>query len=81
VDYPEGWKEQGGYLIRVFEFENFVKAVEFVNEIVPIAEEMEHHPDLEVFSYNKVMVKLTTHDEGNHITEKDLVLAKKIDGV
>jgi len=78
VEYPKGWKEEEGFLVKVFEFNNFVEAVDFVNKIVPIAEDMGHHPDVEIFSYKKVRVKLTTHDEGNKITEKDIKLAKEI---
>jgi len=78
MEYPKGWKEEESFLVKVFEFNNFVEAVDFVNKIVPIAEDMGHHPDIEIFSYKKVRVKLTTHDEGNKITEKDIKLAKEI---
>lgn len=81
MKYPKNWKKKENYLERVFEFDNFVQAVDFVNEIVPLAEEQGHHPDLEIFSYKKVRVKLTTHDEGNKITDKDIDLAKKIDKI
>jgi len=81
-EYPKGWEEQGGFLVKVFEFNSFVEAVDFVNEIMPIAEDMGHHPDLEIFSYKKVRVKLTTHDDKrNKITEKDLGLAKDIEAI
>jgi 4a-hydroxytetrahydrobiopterin dehydratase len=51
-----------------------VEAVEFINQIVPIAEEADHHPDIEIFSYKKVKIKLIPHDAGE-ITEKDVNLA------
>lgn len=79
MEYPSNWEENENKLVRVFEFENFVKAIEFVDSIVPLAEELGHHPDVEIFSYNKVRVSLTTHDEGNTITQKDVQLAKEID--
>jgi 4a-hydroxytetrahydrobiopterin dehydratase len=81
MEYPKGWKEEESFLVKVFEFNNFVEAVDFVNKIVPLAEDMGHHPDLEIFSYKKVRVKLTTHDEGNKITEKDTELAEKIEKI
>jgi 4a-hydroxytetrahydrobiopterin dehydratase len=59
-------------------FKNFVSAVNFINKIVPIAEELEHHPDLELKNYNELIIRITTHDEGG-ITELDFELAKKID--
>ncbi len=81
MEYPINWQEKDNFLIRIFEFDNFVQAVNFVKKIVPIAEEQGHHPDIEIFSYKKVKVKLTTHDEGYKITEKDIELADKINGI
>jgi 4a-hydroxytetrahydrobiopterin dehydratase len=74
-----GWDRDGDALVREFEFTNFVGSVDFVNRITPIAEEMNHHPDLAI-SWNKVNVSLSTHSEGG-ITENDFELAAKIDSV
>jgi 4a-hydroxytetrahydrobiopterin dehydratase len=74
----KGWKVEGIYLVKHLKFENFVSAVNFINKIVPIAEELEHHPDLELKNYNELVIRITTHDEGG-ITELDFELAKKID--
>jgi 4a-hydroxytetrahydrobiopterin dehydratase len=81
MEYQKGWKEEESFLVKVFEFNNFVEAVDFVNKIVPLAEDMGHHPDLEIFSYKKVRVKLTTHDEENKITDKDTELAEEIEKI
>jgi 4a-hydroxytetrahydrobiopterin dehydratase len=43
----------------------------------PEAEEMNHHPDLEI-SWNKVTVSITTHSEGG-LTENDFEPAGRID--
>ncbi len=75
--YPPRWNAETNYLVKVFSFNSFKEAVNFVNKIVPIAEEMKHHPDIEIFSYKKVKVKLTTHETGQ-ISERDLILAEKI---
>lgn len=72
------WLEVNDILEKVFVFSNFVEAVGFVDKIVPIAEEMDHHPDLEVFDYKKVRVKLVTHSAGK-ITEKDYAIAERLD--
>jgi 4a-hydroxytetrahydrobiopterin dehydratase len=72
------WKVEGIYLVKHLKFDNFVSAVNFINKIVPIAEELEHHPDLELKNYNELVIRITTHDEGG-ITELDFELAKKID--
>lgn len=74
-----GWERDGDALVREFELSNFVGSVDFVNRITPIAEEMNHHPDLSI-SWNKVKVSLSTHSEGG-ITENDFRLATKIDSV
>jgi len=81
MKYPKNWEKEENFLIRTFKFEDFVQAVDFVNKIVPIAEEHAHHPDVEIFSYKKVKVKLTTHDEGSKITDKDINLAKEINNI
>ncbi|MDT7891179.1 MAG: 4a-hydroxytetrahydrobiopterin dehydratase [Thermoproteota archaeon] len=76
----KNWRKEGDYLIRSLQFNDFVSAVNFINKIVPIAEELEHHPDIELKDYNKLTIKLTTHDEGG-ITELDFILAKKIEDI
>ena len=74
-----GWEREGDALTHEFEFANFVGSVDFVNRLTPIAEEVNHHPDLSI-SWNKVTVSLSTHSEGG-ITENDFELAAKIDSV
>ena len=74
-----GWEREGDAIVREFEFANFVGSVDFVNRITPVAEEMNHHPDLSI-SWNKVTVSLSTHSEGG-ITENDFKLATKIDSL
>jgi 4a-hydroxytetrahydrobiopterin dehydratase len=73
------WKNQDNKLVRTFTFNNFVEAVDFVNKIVPLAEKANHHPDVEIFSYKNVKIKLSTHDKGDKVTEKDIYLSKEID--
>lgn len=74
------WEKKDNYLVKEFELENFTGAVDFVNKIVPLANEADHHPDVLIHSYKKVKVTLTTHDEGK-VTDKDYDLAKKIDDI
>jgi 4a-hydroxytetrahydrobiopterin dehydratase len=75
----EGWERDGNAIKREFKFKDFVGSVDFVNRITPLAEEMNHHPDLEI-SWNKVTVSLSTHSEGG-LTGNDFELAAKIDSV
>jgi 4a-hydroxytetrahydrobiopterin dehydratase len=75
----EGWERDGDAIRRRFELEGFVGSVQFVNRLVEPAEEMNHHPDLEI-SWNKVTVTLSTHSEGG-LTENDFELARRIDAL
>lgn len=70
------WQQQGKAIARTFEFQNFVEAIAFVEQLVEPAEAAAHHPDLAI-SYNKVTVSLTSHDAGG-LTEKDFELARTI---
>ncbi len=74
------WTTENNKWVKEFEFVNFVKAVDFVNKIVPLAESANHHPDIFIHSYKKVRIKLFTHSKGK-ITVKDHNLAKKIDQI
>jgi 4a-hydroxytetrahydrobiopterin dehydratase len=62
---------------RTFEFDEFTEAIDFVNQVADIAEEEEHHPDIDI-RYNKVRLLLSTHSEGG-LTENDFDLAERID--
>ena len=75
---PE-WRleENATRLRRRFEFEDFVKAIEFVNRVAQIAEAEGHHPDIAIH-WNKVDLVLWTHKIGG-LHENDFILAAKID--
>ena len=72
------WKEKNNYLVKEFEFKNFIEAFAFMTKVALVAEKMNHHP-LWTNVYNKVTIQLNTHDAGNTITDKDRKLAKAID--
>lgn len=74
------WKRENKSLVKEFEHTNFSEAITFVNKIHPIAEEFGHHPNILIHSYNKVKVMLYTHSE-DKITEKDYLLAERIDAI
>ena len=75
----QGWERDGDAIRKTYEGEDFMSSVDLVNRLAPVAEEMNHHPDLEI-SWNKVTVTLSTHSEGG-LTENDFELAGRIDGV
>jgi len=73
------WQRAGDAISRQFELADFKGSVDFVNRLTPEAEDMNHHPDLEI-SWNKVTVTITTHSEGG-LTANDFELARRIDGL
>ena len=75
----DGWERDGDAIRKTFEGEDFMSSVNLVNKLAPVAEEMNHHPDLEI-SWNKVTVILSTHSEGG-LTDNDFELAGSIDGL
>ncbi|MSO42286.1 MAG: 4a-hydroxytetrahydrobiopterin dehydratase [Solirubrobacterales bacterium] len=75
----EGWERSGDAIRKQFKGDDFVGSVEFVNSLVAPAEEMEHHPDLEI-SWDTVTVTITSHSEGG-LTENDFKLAERIDAL
>jgi len=73
---PE-WELEKKHIERLFEFDEFTQAIDFVNSVADIAEEEEHHPEMDI-RYNKVRVQLSTHSQGG-LTERDFEVAEKID--
>jgi 4a-hydroxytetrahydrobiopterin dehydratase len=74
-----GWERRGDAIARVFETADFVGSVDLLNRITPVAEEMNHHPDVSI-SWNRVTVSLSTHSQGG-ITANDFELAQRIDAL
>lgn len=73
------FKQYDHYLEAEFEFQNFRKALDFINLIWNIAEIHDHHPDISLFNYKFIKVSITTHDAENTLTKKDFALAKNIE--
>ncbi|MDP2237218.1 MAG: 4a-hydroxytetrahydrobiopterin dehydratase [Bacteroidales bacterium] len=72
------WVENNNRLSRTFVFKNFIEAFSFMTKVALAAEKMNHHPYW-TNVYNKVEIHLSTHDEGDIVTEKDRKLAREID--
>ncbi len=66
-------------ITKEFKFEDFVKAMEFVNKIADVAEKEGHHPDIAIH-YNKVEITLWTHFISG-LSENDFIMAAKIDTI
>jgi len=71
------WAQDEQGLHRQFQFENFVQAWAFMNEVAQLAELHDHHPDWSN-AYNKVDITLISHDK-KQVTERDFRLAYAID--
>ena len=74
------WDKTGNTLYRKFVFADFSEAFSFMTRVALAAEKMNHHP-LWTNVYNTVEIWLSTHDAGDIITDKDVILAKKIDAL
>ena len=72
-----GWKHEGKFITKAFEFEEFMDGIKFINHVAKVAEEQEHHPDIHV-RYTTVTLSVQTHSEGG-VTEWDLDLAEAIE--
>jgi len=72
----DGWEREEEAIRRTFTLDDFKGSVDFVNRLTPEAEDMNHHPDLEI-SWNEVSVRVTSHSEGG-LTENDFELARRI---
>jgi 4a-hydroxytetrahydrobiopterin dehydratase len=71
------WTFNNGGIEKKFVFKNFSQALGFIVQVGLLAEKQSHHPEL--FNvYNKVNIRLSTHD-ANGVTDKDFDLAKVIE--
>jgi 4a-hydroxytetrahydrobiopterin dehydratase len=77
---PSAWRDvDGHHLEKTFHFPDWKTALAFVNHVGEVAEELQHHPDVEL-SWGRVVVKLRTHDE-DRIGPLDTLLAERIDAL
>ena len=76
-DLP-GWRQQGDSLLVELEAADFPSAVALVSAVAEDAEEMNHHPDIDI-RYRRVRFTLSTHSEGG-VTQLDVELAHRISG-
>lgn len=72
-----GWSFEHDVLTKTFQFDSFREAMGFMLRVAFDAEALDHHPDWSN-SYNRVVVRLSTHDAGGKVTAKDVELAKRI---
>jgi 4a-hydroxytetrahydrobiopterin dehydratase len=74
-----GWSREGDTLVRAFESESFARGIRLVDAVAVVADELDHHPDIDI-RWTTVTFRLSTHSAGG-ITGNDVELAKRIDTV
>ena len=74
-----GWAFARDGIEKTFTFKDFVEAFGFMAKVAILAEKANHHPEWSNV-YNRVEVRLSTHDAGG-LTDKDFDLAKAIEAV
>ena len=83
IDYNlttlKDWSLDDNRIVKTIVFNDFKEAIAAMVKIGEAAEELNHHPDW-YNSYNKLNIKLGTHDVGG-ITMKDFELAQKIEEI
>lgn len=73
------WSFNQNAIEKHFVFKNFNQALGFIVQLGILAEKANHHPEL-YNVYNKVTIRLSTHDSGG-VTDKDFDLACAIDKI
>ena len=73
------WERHGDEIVKTRGGKDFADALAYVNAVGALAEEMDHHPDIDI-RWNTVTLRLTTHSEGG-LTQLDLDLAGRIDAL
>ena len=78
MEIPDGWSEEDGgkALVRSLKFNDFSEAFAFLIRVAMHAEKVDHHPEF-TNVWNRVDVRLTTHDTGG-VTDRDMKLAEAI---
>ncbi|WIV68006.1 4a-hydroxytetrahydrobiopterin dehydratase [Natrialbaceae archaeon AArc-T1-2] len=74
---PQGWDHDGDEIVRVYEFADYLRGVNFAQMVGEIAEAHSHHPELTI-RYEELEIRLTTHEEGG-VTDRDVELASVIE--
>ncbi len=77
-DLPD-WRLEDGQLVAEYEFDDFVGSLAFVNQVGEVAEELNHHPDVDI-RWNKVKLALVDHAAGG-ISQNDVEAAHQLSSI
>jgi 4a-hydroxytetrahydrobiopterin dehydratase len=73
------WSTEGGKLRKTFAFADFRSALRFVDAVGAMADEVDHHPDVEL-SWGKATIQIWTHTVGG-LAEIDFVFAARCERI
>jgi 4a-hydroxytetrahydrobiopterin dehydratase len=73
----DDWSGDTSAITRSASLPTFPAAIEVVDRVAVVAEEMNHHPDIDI-RWRTVTFTCSTHSDGG-VTDKDITLAKRID--
>ena len=73
------WTGDPSAITRTAALPSFPAAIDVVDQVAVVAEEMDHHPDMDI-RWRNVTFVCSTHSAGG-VTEKDIALAKRIDAI
>lgn len=71
------WRVEGARLVRTVRAPSFLAGVDLVVAVAAEAEEMDHHPDMQI-RWRDVTFTLSTHSAGG-LTRLDVELAHRVD--
>lgn len=75
-----GWNCERDALVKTYTFQSFREALSFMVRVGFEAEAMNHHPEW-TNVYNRVAIRLHTHDAGGKVTTNDVELAQRIEKI
>jgi 4a-hydroxytetrahydrobiopterin dehydratase len=73
-----GWHRDGNAIVKEYVCGGFADATQFIARLAPVADGMDHHPDVQLYRYQRVKIILTTHSAGG-LTQNDFDLAAQIE--
>ena len=79
LQWGKSWTREGESLTRKVECPSFLAAIELVQRVALVAEELNHHPDIDI-RWTSVIFMVTTHSTGT-LTQLDVNLTQRIDAL
>ncbi|MGE5828441.1 MAG: 4a-hydroxytetrahydrobiopterin dehydratase [Micromonosporaceae bacterium] len=74
-----GWSGDTSGITRTVSLPTFPAAIDAVDQVAVVAEEMDHHPDIDI-RWRKLTFTCASHSAGG-VTARDLELARRIDEI